>query len=71
MPSRRVINGYDFATCSHCGQPGKLGAEMRIHAVEIPGEKERPVRVLHVERCTGEWFGKFYQWVTARGKSKN
>lgn len=32
---------------------------MRAHAVEIPGETARFVVLLHVERCTAEWFSKF------------
>lgn len=56
--------------CDHCGKAGELGANMRAHAVEIPGKQARTVRMLHVERCTAEWFAKFNAWVIERGKPK-
>lgn len=59
-----------YDACDHCKKPGELGRDLRAHAVEVPGQQKRVVRLLHVERCAVEWFEKYNAWLTARGTRK-
>lgn len=57
--------------CDECRLPGELGANMRAHAIDVPGKQQRTVRLLHVELCTAKWFAKYDAWLAERGKSKS
>lgn len=63
MQNGREIEGVDLSAridrCDHCNKPGELGASLRTHAIEIPAHDDRFAVVLHVDRCTSEWFAAY------------